>query len=376
MIETCIFPVYQGQLKQIGLRFLYNKGIVLKIKNIKGAWWHMRSGTWVIPYHKTNFERISLIFGSLPQVLCEPLILPDVRINPQGAAINPIQKGALSAEQQHSLVLMEQKMLLKRYTQTTRKSYKNCVAQFLESKAKVLPPNLTVRDAEYWLLQLIVHKQITENTQNVHINALLYYYREVLGVAVTELHLERPRKAVLLPEVFSLQEVKELFKSTYNLKHKCILLTIYSAGLRLNELICLRVQDLHIDRKQITVKSGKGKKDRETILSDVLYRVLLTYLKEYKPTYWLFEGKDGGQYSGRSVQNIFRQAVEKSGINPMATVHTLRHSFATHLLESGVDLRIIQTLLGHSSTKTTEIYTHICTTHLQTIQSPLDKLGL
>ena len=149
---------------------------------------------------------------------------------------------------------------------------------------------------------------------------------------------------------------------------------IYSAGLRLNELIKLRVDDIKIDRKEIFIYSGKGKKDRITILADKMIIQLKTYLKEFKPSYWLIEGADGGCYSARSVQAILRKGVADSGVNPMATVHTLRHSFATHLLERGTDIRYIQDLLGHSSIKTTEIYTHITQKGGRTIQSPLDQL--
>ena len=173
-----------------------------------------------------------------------------------------------------------------------------------------------------------------------------------------------------------MEEVKLLLNATVNLKHKTILYTIYSAGLRLGELIQLRKQDIHVDRKQIFIKQTKGKKDRYVVLSNKLMKILKKYLDEYKPDYWLFEGQTSGQYSYSSVQSILRKNVEKAGINPMATVHTLRHSFATHLLENGTDLRTIQILLGHSSSKTTEIYTHVSNKHLQTVKSPLDSLDI
>ncbi|CAA6799673.1 MAG: Site-specific recombinase XerD [uncultured Aureispira sp.] len=149
-----------------------------------------------------------------------------------------------------------------------------------------------------------------------------------------------------------------------------------SRGLRLGETLNLRKQDIHLDRKQIVIKDAKGKKDRYVMLSEKLWKVLAQYIAEYKPIYGLFEGKNGGRYSASSVQSIFRSGVDKAGINPLATVHTLRHSFATHLLESGTDLRTIQVLLGHSSSKTTEIYTHISNKPLQNVKSPLDALDL
>ncbi|MCB0841360.1 MAG: tyrosine-type recombinase/integrase [Bacteroidetes bacterium] len=153
-----------------------------------------------------------------------------------------------------------------------------------------------------------------------------------------------------------------------------ILMLIYSAGLRIGESIQVRKADINFERKSVFIKAGKGKKDRYSVLSDKVIVLLHKYLKEYKPDYWLFEGKDGDQYSKSSIQKIFRRGVKKAGINPYSTVHTLRHSFATHLLERGMDLRYIQILLGHNSSKTTEIYTHITQKAREKLCSPLDFL--
>ena len=172
--------------------------------------------------------------------------------------------------------------------------------------------------------------------------------------------------------MFSKEEVMSIIKSTENIKHKAILLTIYSAGLRISEAINLRVIDIHSSEGYIFIKDSKGKRDRKTVLSPILLNVLRQYHKTHKPAYWLFEGQDGGQYSAKSIQQILRRAVEKAGANPWGTVHTLRHSFATHLLQEGMNLRMIQTMLGHSSSKTTEIYTHVLAINNKTAKSPLD----
>ncbi|MBK8080500.1 MAG: tyrosine-type recombinase/integrase [Saprospiraceae bacterium] len=170
--------------------------------------------------------------------------------------------------------------------------------------------------------------------------------------------IQRPKRSQSLPNVLSKQEVAAILSAPKNIKHKAILLIIYSAGLRISEAIQLRISDIHSKEGYIFIKGGKGKKDRKSVLSPIALDVLRTYYKAHKPSYWLFEGQDGGQYTAKSIQNIFIAAVEASKSNPWATVHTLRHSFATHLLASGTNLRYIQTLLGHSSSKTTEIYTH------------------
>ena len=210
-----------------------------------------------------------------------------------------------------------------------------------------------------------------------------FYYEKVLAQERTFYDL-RPRKSQKLPGVFSEEEVASLFSVIQNLKHKTILMLIYSGGLRIGESIRLRKEDIHFDRKSIFIKGGKGKKDRYTILSDKMIVLLRNYLTAYKPDYWLFEGQSGGQYSTRSIQKVFRRAVAKSSVNPYSTVHTLRHSFATHLLERGTDLRYIQELLGHSSSETTEIYTHnLSRFHIgitqrgrQKLCSPLDFLDI
>ena len=158
------------------------------------------------------------------------------------------------------------------------------------------------------------------------------------------------------------------------MKHKAILLLIYSTGLRLSEATNLRIKDIHSDEGYLFIKDSKGKRDRKTVLSPMVLEYLRTYYTSYKPSYWLFEGQSGGKYSDRSIQQVLRNAVEVSGVNPWGTVHTLRHSFATHLLLNGTNLRVIQTLLGHSSSKTTEIYTHVLAVNNKTVKSPLDFL--
>jgi len=188
--------------------------------------------------------------------------------------------------------------------------------------------------------------------------------------------IDRPRKEKYLPEVLSQEEIVKVMNATVNLKHKAILMTIYSAGLRIGEAINLRVKDIDSKRMQIRVEQAKGKKDRYTLLSNKTLALLRKYVAEYKPKEWLFEGINGGQYSTSSIQANLKIAVDKVGIKKRVTVHTLRHSFATHLLESGTDIRYIQSLLGHSSGKTTEIYTHITTRGFDQIVSPIDNLEI
>jgi site-specific recombinase XerD len=206
------------------------------------------------------------------------------------------------------------------------------------------------------------------------INANKAYYEHVLGNDRTVYEIQRPKKSQALPNILSQEEVQAIFRNIDNLKHKAVMMTIYSAGLRISEVLKLRIRDVHSDGGYLFIKGAKGKKDRKTVLSPVLLVLLRQYYRAYKPAYWLFEGQEGGQYSATGIQAVFRRAIEKSKTNPWATVPTLRHSFATHLLQQGTNLRVIQVLLGHESSKTTEIYTHVLSISNKNIQSPLDDL--
>jgi len=200
------------------------------------------------------------------------------------------------------------------------------------------------------------------------------YYEHTLGKPREYYNITRPKKSQDLPNVLSKEEVKRIINSPKNIKHRAILTTIYSAGLRIGELTRLRVEDIRSDDGYIFVKDSKGKKDRHTVLSLQLLALLRRYYKKHRPSYWLFEGQDGGQYSAKSIQAIFRKAVKETNANAWSTPHTLRHSFATHLLQAGVNLRYIQNALGHNSSKTTEIYTRVININNKTLKSPLDLL--
>jgi site-specific recombinase XerD len=194
------------------------------------------------------------------------------------------------------------------------------------------------------------------------------------GYAYEEIPIERPRKEKKLPIILSGAEIKAIFSTITNLKHKALLSLLYSAGLRIGEAITLEVTDIDSQRMLIHVRQAKGKKDRYTLLSPVFLKILRDYYVAYRPKKHLFEGANGGTYSNASAQKVLKNALFKAGIRKKATLHSLRHSFATHLLEKGTDIRYIQELLGHSSPKTTMIYTHVTQTSLKKIKNPFDDL--
>jgi site-specific recombinase XerD len=235
--------------------------------------------------------------------------------------------------------------------------------------------SVTTPEINAFILGLIKTRGISPSQQNQRINAIKFYYEKVLGRNKAYYHLNRPRKQKVLPNILTVEEVGLILKQCKNLKHKCILMTLYSGGLRRSELINLKITDIDSQRMLIRITQSKGNKDRHTLLSEKLLKLLRDYYKFCKPEYWLFEGQGGGQYSATSIANILRNALKKAQINKHATPHTLRHSFATHLLEQGINLRYIQEILGHSCITTTEIYTHVSSKQLTKIKNPLDNLN-
>jgi site-specific recombinase XerD len=219
-----------------------------------------------------------------------------------------------------------------------------------------------------------MERKVSSSTQNTAINAIKFYYERVLGGKRRFYALDRPNTEKTLPTVLSTEEIAAIMKATQNLKHKAILMLIYSGGLRISEATNLKISDIDSARMQIRIAQSKGNKDRYTLLSHKTLQVLREYAKQYHPKDYLFEGAEGGPYSTRSIQEFFKEVCQRAGIKKRVTVHTLRHSFATHLLENGTDLRYIQALLGHESSKTTEMYTHVTTKGFFAIKNPLDNL--
>jgi len=268
-----------------------------------------------------------------------------------------------------------EKLIQKRYSQNTIKTYVSYMSSFMDEFNNRNPGSVTTQEINEYILKLIRTKGISSSQQNQRINAIKFYFEQVLGRKKAYYQLDRPKKDKRLPKILTVEEVELILKHCENLKHKCILMTLYSGGLRRSELINLKITDIDSQRMLIRITNSKGNKDRNTLLSEKLLKLLRDYYRYHKPKIWLFEGQGGGQYSATSIANIFRKAIRKAQITKHATPHTLRHSFATHLLEQGINLRYIQELLGHSSIKTTEIYTHVSSKQLSKIKNPLDNLN-
>ncbi len=354
-----------------------------QIKSCPVRYWDIKHRVWLIPYSINNWRLLVNKIGNIPySVKTDKLILDYI----PGKTHNKIIKEKdivlskthteLSDNHKFALLKMKEQLVIRRYQMNTQKTYIISVTEFLNYYNGRTADSLLYEDIRNYLLHKIHNDKISESTQNSIINAIKFYYEKVEKREKFYLYDLRPRKSSMLPGFLSKEDTAKLLSVTENIKHRLILQLIYSAGLRLGELTRLKVRDIHRDMGIIEIKCAKGKKDRIVSLARTIIPLLQQYLSIYNPRYYLFEGQTGGKYSDRSVQNIMHQAVQKSGVDENATVHTLRHTYATHLILDGMDIRRVQELLGHNSIKTTAIYTHITDPMKKNIISPLDNLDL
>ena len=261
-----------------------------------------------------------------------------------------------------------------RYSESTRITYENQMRLFVEFIQPQSIYEITKETVDRYMGYLVETRKVSVSTQNTAINAIKFYLEQVNKGERTFYYVDRPIKEKLLPSVLSEGEMHKMLGCAQNTKHRCMMFMLYSAGLRISELLNLKWQDIDEDRKVIYIRGGKGRKDRITLLSKLALDYLRHYQTLYHPKEWLFEGPTGGQYSPRSVNQFIHKYSRNAGISKRVSAHTLRHSFATHLLERGTDLRYIQTLLGHESSLTTERYTHVTKRGFEKLVSPLDYL--
>ena len=277
----------------------------------------------------------------------------------------------------HVLPLMKQRLVLKAYSCSTIRTYLNEMSQLLQSIHPVPADKLQPEHLRRYLIYCHEKLRLSENTLHSRINALKFYYEQVLHREKFFYEIPRPKKPLQLPKLLNDKELSALFNAMENKKHKAMLFTAYSAGLRVSEIVNLQIAHIDSGRMQILISQGKGKKDRYVNLSPVLLDILRQYIKEYKPRprVYLFESEQTfTAYPVRTVQQIFSNAKQKAGIRKEVGVHSLRHSFATHLLDKGTDIKYIKDLLGHFNIKTTERYLHVSKKQLVNISSPFDDL--
>ena len=266
-------------------------------------------------------------------------------------------------------------LISQRYSPNTIKTYTDALGVFFQFHSNKDSEQLEIADIIHFNTGYILRKNLSASYQNQVINAIKLFYRNRFNRVMNLDNIQRPRREKRLPNVLSKQEIKAILEAPTNLKHRAMLSLIYACGLRRSELLNLSLSDVHSDRNLLFIRQSKGKKDRVVPISNKIIEMLREYYKAYKPKTWLFEGQiPNTKYSEMSLAKVLKQALKKAGNQKPVSLHWLRHSYATHLLESGTDLRYIQELLGHASSRTTEIYTHVSTKNLQQIRSPFDDL--
>jgi len=264
----------------------------------------------------------------------------------------------------------------KDYNVSTIRTYRQHFKRFLNYFSGIEPEDIPFAEIRQYILYLVETIKCSESVQNNTINAIKIYYNSVLNKPIDDFYIPRPRRAKTIPKVLNESEVSRILKSVDDLRDKCMIFLIYSAGLSPSEVIYLKIAHIDSDKMRIFISSARGNKDRYVILSDKLLKLLREYFKKYKPREWLFENYPGVQYSKRNLQKSFQLAVKKSGITKPATLTILKNSFAVHLLEKGFDVRYIQQMLGHKHAKTTMKYLRVSKRDLSAIQSPLDSLDI
>ncbi len=337
----------------------------VELNYVLGAVFSFSRKLWYVPFSPGHIKQVySFLKGKadiddsklLAGLERESYNLHDIALNPENA---------------HLLRRFCRWMKAKRYSEATIDSYGSIIAFFLKYLQKRNIEQITPLTVSQFNYEFIVNPGKSVSYHNQAVNALKQFF--TYQNLVVELdHIERPRSDKKLPVILSMDEVKLLLDCTVNLKHKVLLSLIYSGGFRISEVLKLRLEDIDSQRMLIHVRDAKGRKDRYTLLSQRALLLLREYYKVYRPKVYLFEGAYGQMYGQRAAQQVLQASARRAGITKKITLHSLRHSFATHLLENGTDLRYIQTLLGHSSPKTTMIYTHVSTANMQNIRNPLD----
>lgn len=377
-------PLTHRQQECIGIYFTKNHNLQQLVKTLKGIKWSQTHGCWYLPLVKENFELIKIKFhksctidlSELKKYLVKKQELNVAGISTPKQTVNAAGWN-LSKENIQALSDFLQELKLKAYSSSTIRTYKNELLQLLKLLGKKPVSSLKSTDLKRYMVYAMEKEGISENTAHSRLNALKFYFEKVLGGEKFFWEIPRPKRRIQLPKLLNENEIARLFNSLSNKKHKAMLFTAYSAGLRVSEIVNLKIKDIDSGSMQIFIENAKGKKDRYVNLSPILLDILRKYIAvcKPKPKEYLFESEQTlTAYPTRTVQQIFNNAKRKAAITKDVGIHSLRHSFATHLLNKGTDIRYIKDLLGHFDIKTTERYLHVSKQKLVNIISPLDDL--
>lgn len=375
-----MLPIISLNPQKIGVKtyyyasFPFNRNLYTLFSSLNNCTWDSFEKAWVIDEAEFSLENILAHFKDKAELIIQEKILKSVEY--KKSLLRPIHfLEPLDDLKKEAIQTFIRYLNSKRYSPNTIKVYSDSLSTFFRYFSMKDITDISNDDLIDFNNNYILKNNFSSSFQNQVVNAVKIYFSAIQQKKIDVELIHRPRREKVLPNVLSKEEVKAILDAHVNIKHKMMLSLIYSCGLRCGELLALH--PVHIDSKRniVLLKCAKGKKDRIVPLSPLILKMLREYYKIYKPKTYLFEGQNMGiPYDARSLQLILKQALQKTGITKPVTLHWLRHSYATHLLESGTDLRYIQELLGHSSSKTTEIYTHVSTKSIQQIKSPYDDL--
>lgn len=346
------FVEHRGENK-IAIYFEKNPEAILRIKKLVGVKWSNTLKAWLLPDNDIYRKQ----FGLDPK----PILDNQAFVNIHDINREPFQK-------------LIDELQLRAYSPNTIQTYKNEFAQLLQIIKENHIDSLDDKKLRSYFLYCINTLKLSENTLHSRMNAIKFYYEKVLKNEKIFFEIPRPKKPSILPKVIHAVDIKKIFENATNPKHNLMLKLCYGMGLRVSEIVNLKITDIDSKNMQVLIEHAKGKKDRYVNLPESILEQLRAYYKTYKPKKYLFEGQYGGQYSIRSVQQVFNDNLKKANINKTIGIHGLRHSFATHLLESGTDITYIKDLLGHKDLKTTLRYIHVSKKTIKNIKSPLDTM--
>jgi integrase/recombinase XerD len=362
--------IHDKEIK-IALQFPYNQTLINEVKKINEAKWSYSQKAWLLPDSKEKMDELFSVMKGKAWIDLKKLSEP----KPELPKKKPSKAlSCLNPELLEKTDKFKNWMRSRRYSESTVSTYSEALIIFLRFYSDKKLEDISNDDLIHFINEYILKNGLSASYQNQMVNSIKLFFQTIQNRKMEIELIHRPKRAHPLPNVLSKEEVKMILNSVGNLKHKVMLSLIYSCGLRRSELLFLKSESIDSRRNVLIIRNAKGRKDRITPLSEKIIAMLREYYVTYKPKVWLFEGQTGGQYSAESLAKVLKQAINRVGIKKPVSLHWLRHSYATHLLESGTDLRYIQELLGHSSSRTTEIYTHVSTKSLQNIRSPFDDL--
>ena len=380
-------PLYHRGQESIGINFKNDASLNLVVRKLPSVKWSQSNRCWYVPLNPVSYKQIcqalegrsaldntelkkylekrKRVAATIPATLKKSISKPIIN--------SPVWK--LNKENNVALEKFIEHLKLKAYSLSTIRTYRNEFLQLLQLLKKKNVNDLSIDDLKRYMVYAMEKEGIKENTAHNRLNALKFYFEKVLGKEKFFWELPRPKKQHLLPGVLNKEDVALIINAVNNLKQKTILMLTYACGLRVSEVVRIEIPDVDSKRMILHIKNAKGKKDRVVGISPTILVMLRAYYKEYKPKKWMFEGQNIGEhYSIRSIQTVLQTAKNKAGVLKPGGMHALRHSFATHLLDKGIDVVMIQKLLGHNDIKTTLRYLHVTNKDLGKIVSPIEDI--